>query len=209
MSIENKEIELKLQVLDAAQWEAIIEYVKALPNQQHRETIHLAAVYYDTAGAVLRNHKMAYRVRRENDCWVATIKGGGSASNGLHQRMEYNVPVETGQADFQVFDDLPLDEAIKSSLKGQAFIAVLATDFIRQAVTVLYNQSKVEIALDQGVIRAHGKECPILEIELELMAGKQADIIEFGEVLLHKFALARENRSKFARGLALAENVME
>lgn len=204
MSTKNSEIELKLKVADPKEWEAIVNYVKQLKNCIRMEQIDLSAIYYDTADRLLSKNRTAYRVRRENNQWVATLKGGGSVSNGIHKRMEYNVPVDSGQPDLNVFTQLPVDKVSEEKLRRSNLCAVLQTDFTRQAITINFDQSKIEVALDTGKIYADGKECPILEVELELISGKEESLVQLGDILMNQFSLEKEEYSKFARGLMLA-----
>ena len=58
-----KEIELKLQVACAADWEAICAYVRA--RGRAAAPVEMEAVYFDTPEADLRRARLAYRVRKE------------------------------------------------------------------------------------------------------------------------------------------------
>ncbi len=207
MSIKNSEIELKLKVADPNEWNAIANYVKQLKNCISIEQLDLSAIYYDTVDKLLSKNRVAYRVRRENNQWISTIKGGGSVTNGIHKRIEYNMPVESGRPDLNVFPRLPVDEVTEAILRQSNLYAVLQTDFTRQAITVTFNESKIEIALDKGKIYADGKECPILEVEIELISGREESLLQLGDMLINRFSLEREEYSKFARGLMLSGNL--
>ena len=49
----------------------------------------LYSIYYDTPDFDLRRNDVAFRLRREGRHWIQSIKGGGSATAGLHQRHEW------------------------------------------------------------------------------------------------------------------------
>src|SRR5258707_15346240 len=55
---------------------------------------------------------------------------------------------------------------------------LFATDFRRTAWLLRFNESLIELAFDQGEIRAKGGRLPISEIELELRAGRPELLFE-------------------------------
>jgi len=201
---KNKEIELKLQVMDEKVWSAIGTYIKNLPGVKHSEQINLLANYFDTADERLSKARLSYRVRRENDVWMATIKGDGSSLGGLHSRMEINVPVHSPKPDLSVFQAYDIHKKILQVLDGGVLEMIVQTDFQREAVLFEQSENLIEIALDQGSILASGKKNPILEVELELKKGKTEELLSLGAQLVENFPLLIEPKSKLLRGLILA-----
>lgn len=202
---ENSEVELKLQVLDETAWAGLVNKIKTLPEASGYEKILLAANYFDTIDGFLHKARLAYRVRKENDQWVATIKGGGCVVNGMHKRAEWNIKVENGEANPQVFTKTTVDQNILRELSTKELIPIVQTDFVREVAILTIGDNKIEVAMDKGVITGNGNKIPILEIELELKEGKEQSLIEFGEKLMKEFPLKLSNKSKFARGLALVQ----
>lgn len=206
---KNQEIELKLQVMDAAVWPELCKFMKALEGEYAPEKINLAANYFDTVDGALAKEKVAYRVRRENEVWVATIKSGGSDRGGLHQRKEWNVEVKSGAADLSVFKQTDIDQALLARLTKKQLIPVVQTTFVRLSMLLSFEGSVIEAALDRGMIMAVGKQVPILEVELELKQGSPAELLKFGARLARQYPLVLERKSKFLRGLLLAGRVKE
>jgi inorganic triphosphatase YgiF len=203
---ENSEVELKLQVTDETVWEALIHKLKTMPEASGYERILLAANYFDTVDGLLHKARLAYRVRKENHQWVATIKGGGCVVDGLHKRMEWNIKVENGEANLAVFNQTAVDQNIIKQLENEQLIPLVQTDFVRELVILTIGDDKIEVAMDKGVITGNKNEIPILEIELELKAGKEEILREFGEQLIKEFSLTLSNKSKFSRGLELCKD---
>mgnify|MGYP002710324591 CR=1 FL=1 len=58
----------------------------------HAET-NMRAIYYDTRDGLLRSVDAAFRIRKENDRMVATLKWGGRSEEELHEREELNLPL--------------------------------------------------------------------------------------------------------------------
>lgn len=202
---ENSEVELKLQVIDETIWDDLIHKLKTMPEASGYEKVLLAANYFDTIDGLLHKSRLAYRVRKENDQWVATIKGGGCVVNGLHKRMEWNIKVENGEANLAVFNETTIDQNIIKQLEHEPLIPIVQTDFVREVVVLTIGEDKIEVAMDQGVIIGNENKAPILEIELELKAGKEERVRQFGEQLMKEFSLKLANKSKFSRGLELLQ----
>lgn len=206
---KNQEIELKLQVMDAAIWPALCQTMQELAGGRQPEKLKLAANYFDTAGNDLAKEKVAYRVRRENEVWVATIKSGGGDQGGLHQRMEWNVEVKSGAADLSVFARTAINKALLARLAKKQLFPVVQTTFVRLAFVLSFEGSIIEAALDQGTITAGGKQVPILEVELELKEGSPAHLLALGARLAQQYPLVPERKSKFLRGLLLCGRAIE
>ena len=201
---KNKEIELKLQVMDEKVWSALSTYIKNLPGVKKSEKINLLANYFDTADERLSKARLSYRVRRENEVWMATIKGDGTSLGGLHSRREINVPVCSPKPDLSVFQEYEIQKEILSALAGGALEPIVQTDFEREAVLFEKDETWIEIALDRGNIFAAGKKIPILEVELELKKGKTVELLSLGAQLVGQFPLLIEAKSKLLRGLILS-----
>ena len=82
-------------------------------------------------------------------------------------------------------------------------VPIVETEFTRTSWLMGDRTAKIEIALDEGEVRAGGKTSPIREIELELKAGEVEALHVLANWLKQQFALTEENDSKYARGLAL------
>ncbi|QJW47213.1 CYTH domain-containing protein [bacterium BFN5] len=201
--VNHQEIELKLQVLEADQWLEILQWEvfrdADIPGSAKQEC--LEARYYDTVDGKLRQAGLAYRIRRENEKWVATIKGGGSSEGGLHSRLEVNELVDGPEPDLSVFSGHDL---VQQALIPDPLYALLITRFTRSVLVINSHGSIIEVAADRGEIIAGDKQAPILEIELELKSGNAAELLLAGAKLAERFALVLEPCSKFARGLMLA-----
>lgn len=201
---KQQEIELKLQVTDSEAWPRIAAFIRSLPGGRNQGETAMAARYFDTAELALHKNRAAYRIRREDDALVATLKAGGSSTNGLHRRLEVNVPVESAQADLSVFAGIEEIAAVVASLQRAKLQVVAETDFVRETVLLDSSGTLIEIALDRGIIRAGAKTAPILEVELELKSGAQQEIERLGAVLCQNLPLRPEPQSKFYRGLLLS-----
>lgn len=199
-----QEVELKLQVTDPGTWAGIVYFVHGL-EQVKQESFQMAARYFDTKDMQLNRQKISYRVREENHNFIATIKAGGAAENGMHRHFEVNVPVSSDKPDLTVFKKFDTLYEALSGIAMKDLQLIVKTEFRREAVTVEQNNSVLEIALDWGTLFGGTQSSAIMEVEIELKSGNEQAVILLGEVLCEKFpSLCPESRSKFYRGLVLA-----
>ena len=196
-----QEIEMKLTVAESVDLGAVRGICSFLSGGEGRNT-KMMARYFDTEDGALGASRLAYRTRKEGYRWVACLKGSGVSEGGLHQRMEVEREVESGEADLTVFADTDGAQLAEPYLSAE-LVPIVETEFTRTSWLMGDRTAKIEIALDEGEIRAGGKTAPIREIELELKAGEVEAVHVLANWLKQQFALTEENDSKYARGLAL------
>ena len=205
--VDNTETELKLQFLAPGRWEELFAapVIQSLADPLSFRQETLETQYYDTPGHRLQKAGLAFRIRREGAQWIATVKDGGRNVGGLHERAEWNVLLSAPQADAGIFADTPVGPVLADTIGEETLTAMFRTCFERQRINLqLADGSVVELAADRGEIHAGGKEAPLLEIELELKAGKAGALLELGAELAKSFPLLPEWRSKYFRALQLA-----
>jgi triphosphatase len=204
---KHTEVELKLACTDSSVWESIMTAQLltevAVPGSEGCQI--LDARYFDTPTYCLQKAKLAYRIRREGEQWIATVKGGGLSSGGLHERQEWNVIVDDAQPDISVFEKTDIGQHLLAVVGDQTLEPILITRFERKTLDVVMpDGSQIEVAADQGTIMTGSKTAPILEVELELKAGQPSALFQLGAALAREYPLLPEPDSKFYRGLVLA-----
>ena len=79
-----------------------------IKDQKTDEEIEMHAVYFDTEDRRLYREGIAFRVRKEGNRLVATLKWNGSSEDGMHKREEINIPVDDEKKlhtpDIRIFD---------------------------------------------------------------------------------------------------------
>lgn len=196
-----QEVELKLSVAESVSLDDIRAVCSFLSGGEGR-TVKMAARYFDTEDGALAKARLAYRTRKEGRCWVAALKGSGMSEGGLHRRTEIECEVADGEADLAVFADTEGAELI-APFSRAVLLPIVETAFERTIWMLADSAARVEIALDEGEIRAGGKMSPIRELELELKSGDEEALHSLANWLKGQFELTEENESKYARGLAL------
>jgi len=139
----------------------------------------------------------------------ATLKWNGSSEDGMHKREEINAPVDDVEKlhtpDVEIFAQSEMCDVLKGLVGERKLMPMMETDIVRHQVRIDTGKSISELSVDKGEVRACGKSAPILEMEIELFSGDEADMKALGEELAKKFGLRAENISKFKRGLDLME----
>ncbi|MBV6541061.1 CYTH domain-containing protein [Ursidibacter maritimus] len=192
------EIEIKIMLIPEN-----IPLIYQWLNQQNilcHETEELANCYYDTPDLYFAKEKMGLRVRSKNNQHEITLKAKGEITGGLHIRPEYNLALEHNFPDLkrlvshynlQLGDIKQLQQNLK---------ATFSTDFQREKWVVAFNQSEIEIALDQGLIKNSQGEEQICELEFELKQGNINDILTLLEQLPKQNGIWFSSLSKAQRG---------
>lgn len=204
--MNNQEIEVKMEIKNEAQIENIRGFLQE-NKEQSWQRMDMKAIYYDTEDNFYQKHKIAYRVRCENDCIVATYKSGKVNSDGLFERVEINKKVTNLDADISVFADVDEVWNLIKETKDKKFMPIVITDFVRECMEINWLNSRVEIALDLGFVQGNKRKSPICEVEIELKSGRIEDLLSLKNELSEKFSLELSTVSKYKKGLILAEQI--
>ena len=165
--------------------------------------------YYDTADRRLNSQRYSVRVRDTGKRRIATVKRSLGAQGGLRRHEEWEVLLTAGDHPREWPNSPARDQAL--ALLGEAPLQPLISILTqRQFIYALCNAAVVaEISLDQGVIRAGGRELDFRELEVELVApGGEAIMNELIAELQARFALAHEPLGKKKRGMALLDGLI-
>ena len=209
-----REIELKLTIdradVDRFIHHSLISRYLAGPVTQKRLVNH----YFDTPDQMLRKNHAALRVRWDGDVYIQTLKHKGRGRNGLTDREEWEWPLKGPGLDVAL---VPMDfwpAAVRSRL--DTLMPLFETNFERTLWPLVIpvgsfpgirTPAKVEMALDEGKIRAAASRCnsedKILEVELELMEGDSDILCLLWEQLAVEIRLKPGDLSKAERGYRL------
>lgn len=177
--------------------------VRSLASQRAK-TKHLHSTYFDTDAQDLRRQGMALRVRSIGNRWVQTLKTPGNGETGLQHNREYEAELKSGEPDLSRIEDDDLQILFAEQHLAEKLKPVFTTEFDRRSVPLRLGDSEVELALDEGEIKAGEERMPICEAELELVSGPPARIYELALALNEQVPLRLELRTKSARGYGLA-----
>ena len=202
---KNTEIELKLVVSkDNLKKLLALDCVAGAMREGSCQKRKLVSSYYDTEDLALKRQGIAYRVRSKGDgTYEATVKTSVTNGAGLSERVELNLPLNSARAKLEGFGELGLGfELTELAPNG---VSKLFTVTVQRTTYILDLEGAVaELAIDHGKIVA-GKDCvdPIDEVEIELLEGEKAALLDLAAELAAQVPVFVEKRSKFVRGLAL------
>jgi triphosphatase len=194
------EVEVKLQVPHEA--------VAALQRDLARGrcvTTRLAATYFDTPDRRLACAGLVLRLRRESAGWVQALKAPG---DGLLERLEHEVACGAARAmpalDLARHDTHQAGRALRAALDGRAPEPLFTVDVRRHQREVRLGAARIELAFDQGSVRAGAARAPVCELELELRAGPVDALGALALRWAERHGLWLDTRSKSERGYLLA-----
>ncbi|PUA96234.1 adenylate cyclase [Acidovorax sp. 107] len=184
--------------------------VQAAVRRGRWVTVRMEARYFDTPDGALASRGIAFRLRREGDQWVQTVKALG---DGPLDRQEHNVargPATAGAA------PEPLPQLHDGTVAGARLLQALqaasgpleetyGTEMDRMTRDITRQGAVVELALDTGRVVAHRgtpqqAEAPICELELELKAGTVAGLAALATQWSARHGLFLSTVSKAERG---------
>lgn len=158
----------------------------------------MQTTYYDTPASSFSAKKCTLRRRLENAVSICTLK----TPAGDIGRREWEVECESIEAAVEELCKLDVPKEILALAK-EGLIPVCGARFTRIAKTLTEEGTRLELALDEGVLTGGDREEPLCEVEVELKEGDPNACLAFSNRLAEKFDLRPQPHSKFRRALAL------
>lgn len=199
------EIKLLIQPVDVDRLKGhplLATYASDKPQEQQQ-----SAIYFDTPDQRIRKAHAHLRVRQANGEWVQTFKADVAALAGLHQRQEWESPVDGPQPDLErlreQLEEQPWQDLLQA-FDPQELRPLFTTHVTRTLWPLrLPKNDEVLVTLDQGTLECGEQSVPISELELELRSGRAECLFDLGLTLLEHLPLQLDSRSKPDLGYAL------
>ncbi|MFO7856129.1 MAG: CYTH domain-containing protein, partial [Paracoccaceae bacterium] len=201
------EIELKMLLPDGAAAEALLAspaLAAAACGPARRRA--LRSIYFDTPDGRLRAAGLALRLRKDGGRWLQTVKRAGAAAGagGLFAPEEAETAAPGGRIDLSRLADPALREAVEAARGDAPLAAVFESVIDRRMRDLEMPSGRVELAVDVGELVAGERRAALVEAELELKAGAPEAVYEAARAVMGEGAWRFSERSKAARGHALA-----
>ena len=164
------------------------------------QTIAMETTYYDTPSGALSTRRYMLRRRLENSASVCTLKTSGEGN----VRGEWEVTCDSVNLAIAELCKLGCPGELET-LCAEGLVPICGARFTRKAGLFKLLDCTVELALDQGILFAGSREIPLCEIEVERKAGSIEAADAFAKQLADIYDLQPEEKSKFARALALCK----
>ena len=158
----------------------------------------MQTTYYDTPDGALSVRHYTLRRRLENGISVCTLK----TPAGKAGRRETEVECDSIQDAIPELCKLGAPKELHALLQ-KGLLPICGAEFSRTAITLRYESSVLELALDRGVLHGGDKSQPLCEVEVELKDGSMDEADLFALALAQRFSLVPEPHSKFRRAQAL------
>jgi len=194
------ETELKFEV--APQDLRKLKAAPALHRKPPKEE-NLISVYFDTPKHKLARNGVSLRVRHNGDKRLQTVKSEGS--DGSFRRGEWEREIKGNVPDLRKAPGTALAPLLTKRLKRR-LKPIFATSVHRTSIPVSKNGSRIEVALDEGQLRAGRLSASISELELELKRGNAGDAFKLARELAKLVPAKLELKSKAERGYDLIEH---
>ena len=203
MKKQSREYELKL-ALDSPPAE-LLQKSNSLLSAKLEKTEEIRSVYFDTKAERLRRAGMSLRVRVIGDKRLQTVKANGS---GL-DRGEWEAEVPELAPDPDAAAATPLKKLIAKRRFQRALAPIFETQVKRRTWDVQRDNSRIEVALDEGLVVAGDRQSNILEVELELKQGTPSALFKLANELLSVAPSRPALITKSQRGYLLKEGALE
>ena len=186
---------------------ALADFLRRTETYLSHDTLHMAAIYYDTDDDMVFRNGAALRIRRENDRSVCCMKRTIRKEGAQALREEYEVEADTLAEGLQKLPDAGASRDLCTLLAAQSFRELGRTEFIRSCYLFEIHTDAAftaELAVDVGALGAKVHLHPFEELEFELKSGDAAAFIAYAEMLERRFELIPQKRSKLARAIEAA-----
>ena len=174
---------------------------------EEKGQIDLLNDYYDTTDHLFQQNKIGMRVRGADGRYEQTVKTTGQVSGGLHQRLEFNVDLDSPEPDLTLFNDVPWPPGHRADTLNGQLEKQFGTHFNRTIFNISYPDAEIELVYDNGKVAAQQQEAPIREIELELKSGELSRMFELANRLVDALPARLSDTSKAAQGYQLLHGV--
>lgn len=160
--------------------------------------ISMETTYYDTPDRSLSAQRWTLRRRLENGISVCTLKTPLPDGSKGEWETVCNDIAEGVPGLIALGAPNALAERTASGL-----VEICGARFTRLARDVTFGASRLELALDEGILFRRENQAKLLELEVELKEGRDEDAVAFMQILAAKYGLHPENKSKFKRAMEL------
>jgi triphosphatase len=200
-SAAGEELELKLE-LNPQEMQRIGAHPALEPlTVGMPETHTLRSIYFDTPDHQLRVHGISLRLRSsDGDQWVQTVKLSNGEINGVSHRKELETSITIPEPDLEAITDRKVRRKIEHALRTVSLEPLFETVVKRTTRKLRSDKGDLELALDEGVVRAGKAEDKLYEAEL---SGSPVFLLEMASTLFASGPFRLAHTTKADRGYNL------
>jgi inorganic triphosphatase YgiF len=173
-------------------------FAHAKPHLRHEHT-----TYFDTDDLALRECGFSLRIRTSGRKAVQTLKRAQAGASVIGQREEWEWPLSSNKLDLRSLTEFAERTGAMDGEFAQAR-PKFVTDIDRCTyVLELSGGSRIEAAIDRGIVAADSKQEDVSELELEIKHGPLAPLFRLALELSQQIGLRVGAESKAMRGYRL------
>ncbi|MGO9472694.1 MAG: CHAD domain-containing protein [Rhodomicrobium sp.] len=195
----NREFELKLDLTGKE-----LERLAGNPKLHAAGTQKvLRSIYYDTPDHRLHAEGISFRVRKDGQSYVQTVKLGTDLQDGLSNPVEIEDRIGAAQPNPARIHDKRVRRKVQKAVRGSGLTQAFETVVTRTTHRLRTRGSVIELALDRGETLAMNRRSEICEAGLELIKGNPKDLLQAAQSLFAKSGVRLSPVSKAERGYRL------
>ncbi len=198
--VSNSEFEFKLEL--TPQQLARLASHPALANlatgQPAISTVR--SIYFDTPDHRLRAQGISLRLRSIGDKWVQAVQATNGPATGVD---DVDAEVEHPEPSIGQIKDTRLRRVIQKAVSTSTLEPQFETIVTRTIHKLHSERGHLELALEDGVVRAGNAEGKLCEAELELKEGSPEYLLETASALFSQEAVKPSETSAAERGYDL------
>ncbi|WP_150526720.1 CYTH and CHAD domain-containing protein [Roseibium sediminis] len=205
MSKSPREIELKLELGETD----LTVLREAGPPEGYSceavQEVKLRSIYFDTPEDDLKKAGISLRLRNLGTKWVQTLKIGTGVSGGLSSPIEIEKPVSDDRLDLKAINDTRASRVLAAAI-GDKVLGPRFETVISRLIWDLKDpedNSRIEVALDTGHVKAGEKTAPLCEVEFELKAGSIPALLKAARTTVKSVPFRFSPSNKAGRGYRL------
>jgi inorganic triphosphatase YgiF len=200
----SEEIELKLEFAP----EVLPALLKSEPFKSRgirfRPARQMVTTYYDSPKQALAKKGVFLRIRQDGKKITQAVKTAGEGGILAH-RGEWEWPLTDPTPNLTLASETELKPILKRQKKND-LAPLFASEISRRIALVTTPDGQLELALDQGLVRAGRRTSPVSELEIEVKSGSAAAVFALASDIAAQPGTRIGFTTKAARGLALASN---
>lgn len=173
------------------------------------QTRQITTIYFDTPDFQLKRHNVELWIRRKGRNWMQTLTVGGGAVVEPHRQREWESRLAGPYVDRATLTALlEAEPELISLLLDVSVIACLEPVFTTDCRRTVWRLcpgagQQIELALEQGEVRAGNTSASISELEFALCSGVPSALFDFALSLQRDVPLSLGSVDKVQRGYAL------
>jgi inorganic triphosphatase YgiF len=165
-------------------------------------TVH--SIYFDTPDHRLRAQGISLRLRSDGESWRQSVRSGAGVDHGGSDPVGAEAAVERPEPDLDRIGNRKIRRKLEKAVARSILEPVFETVVERTTRRLHSGEGELELALDEGLVRAGAAENALCEAELELKSGEPECLLETAARLFASAPVRLAGSSRAERGYSLA-----